>query len=945
MFQKFLIVLFVFTSTLGRSYAQFELIEKVENGSNPYVIPFTKFKLLSNDLTLIIHEDHSDPIAHVQVSYHVGSARESIRNSGFAHFFEHMMFQGSKNVEDEEHFKIISEAGGTNNAFTSFDKTVYFETAPANLTETMLWLEADRMGTHLEGFTEKKFNNQRDAVKNEKRQRYDNQPYGMLNEELFKTLFANHPYEWTPIGFVDDLDIASFDDLRNFFLRWYGPNNAILTVSGDVNPEEVKSWVEKYFGGIQKGPEVRKQRAARPILPSNQYREIKDNIFLPLNVYAFPTVPSYHKDQPALDVFSYIFGGSNNSILYKNLVKTKDAVQANSSHFSLELSGVFSINVVSSLNGLSRNEIETKVMNCFDEFEKTGITEEQLQMAKNSFRANYISSLESISGRSLIIAEWNTLLNKKWNGQDEINRYQNVSADDVLNVYRRYIKGKKFVNINVVRDQNIEETKDNEKSKSINPYAGVPKKKDPQYLNLSYHPPKDNFDRSIRPKIATEAKGSELSVPDFYTKKFDNGLQLIGTESNEVPMVYLSLDIDGAHQLEDGKKVKTGVSALTSYMMGEGTKDISTEEFSKKLDLLGANLYFSAGNDQSGAFLSCPVENFDEALNLFKESLLRPRFDEEDFERIKNQALESVKNQKTRPSTMANKAFSKLLWGKSVLGTYYTGNYKDIKKITLADVKEFYKKFYSPNVSRIMVVGNIPQDVAIAKLSFLSEWQNKNVSIPNLGQPILPKKTTIYLIDKPYAAQSRIVAGFPAPKFDYNGDHFKCDIMNFSLGGAFNSRINLNLREDKGYTYGARAGFIGDKDYGLYRFSSDVKKRATDSSIIELITEITNFKNSGITDEELSFTKKALVLSEALDYETPSKKLRFLNSILQYNMPKDYPSIQKQIVENISKAEVNELANKYLKPDNMIIVVVGHAYKIKPNLEKLGFDIVEMEVD
>ena len=944
MFHKNSLIAWLFLLPIS-AFSQFEILEKVEKNDNPYIIPYTKYKLLSNDLTLIIHEDHSDPIAHVQVSYHVGSARESVRNSGFAHFFEHMMFQGSKNVEDEEHFKIISEAGGTNNAFTSFDKTVYFETAPSNLTETMLWLEADRMGTHLEGFTEKKFNNQRDAVKNEKRQRYDNQPYGMLNEELFKTLFANHPYEWTPIGFVDDLDIASFNDLKNFFLRWYGPNNAILTVSGDVNPEEVKQWVSKYFGGIQKGPEVRKQRAPRPILPNNQYREIKDNIFLPLNVYAYPTVPVYHKDEPALDILSYIIGGSNNSILYKNLVKTKDAVQASCSHFSLELSGVFSINVVSSYNGLSRSEIEEKVMACFEEFEKNGIPEDALKMAKNSFRAGYISSLESISGRSLIIADWNTLLNKKWNGEDEINRYKNVTNEDILNAYKRYIKGKKFVNISVVRDNNIQEDGKKEKSKSINPHAGEAKKTDPQYLNLTYNPPKDNFDRSIRPEIKMQAEGSVLSVPNYYTQTFENGLQLIGAESNEVPMVYVSLDIEGGHLLEDGKKVKTGVSALTSYMMGEGTKKLSTEEFSKQIDLLGANLYYSSGSTQSGAFLSCPIENFDAALRLFKESLFNPRFDEEDFERVKNQALESVKTQKTSPNTMANKAFNKLIWGKNTLGTYYTGTYKDIKKVTLNDVKEFYKKYYSPNISRMIVVGNIAQDVALSKLNFFSNWKNTNVTIPNTGKQIQPEKTKIYLIDKPYAAQSRIVAGFPAPKFDYNGEHFKCDMMNFSLGGAFNSRINLNLREDKGYTYGARAGFNGNKEYGIYRFSSDVKKRATDSSIVELVKEITNFRNNGITDEELRFTKKALILSEALNYETPFKKLNFLNSILEYDMPKNYPSIQKQIVENISKSEINKAAKEYLKPENMIIVVVGHAYKIKPSLEKLGFEIVEMEVE
>ena len=371
--------------SFSTAQTSFELVEKVTPEEGKVLIPYEKYKLPANDLTLIIHEDHSDPIVHVRVAYHVGSARESIRNSGFAHFFEHMMFQGSKNVADEEHFKIISESGGTNNAYTSFDKTVYHQTATSNMTETLLWLEADRMGTHLEGFTQKKFENQRNAVKNEKRQRYDNQPYGMVNEILFKSLFANHPYEWTPIGFVDDLDMASFEDLRNFFLRWYGPNNASLVVSGDVDPEEVKVWAEKYFKGIAKCPEVRDMYPKKPALSMDYYVKDYDNIFAPLTLMAFPTVPEYHADEAALDILGEIIGGGNNSILYKNLEKKELALQVGAFHTTLELAGMFAVQVVTKptmAGGMSEADVEKNIRASIEEFETRGVSDEDLEITK-----------------------------------------------------------------------------------------------------------------------------------------------------------------------------------------------------------------------------------------------------------------------------------------------------------------------------------------------------------------------------------------------------------------------------------------------------------------------------------------------------------------------------------------------------------------------------------
>ena len=940
------IILFnlVMLSIVAFAQTSFELIEKVEPQEGKVIIPFEKYTLPGNGLTLIIHEDHSDPIAHVEVAYHVGSARESIRNSGFAHFFEHMMFQGSKNVADEEHFKIISEAGGTNNAYTAFDKTVYHQSAPSNMAETMLWLEADRMGTHLEGFTEEKFNNQREAVKNEKRQRYDNQPYGMVNEILFKTLYANHPYEWTPIGYVDDLDMASFEDLRNFFLRWYGPNNATVIVSGDVNPEEVKVWVEKYFGGIQKCPEVKNMYPKKPQLSMDYYVNTVDNIFAPLTMFAFPTVPEFHKDEAALDILADIIGGGNNSILYKNLEKTEEALQVGAGHSAMELSGFFAIQAVTMpelRGGLSFKALEDKIRASIKEFETRGVTDEDFQIVKSQALQSSYSALNSVSSKAAVLGHYNMMKGNGYNLQDDIDRYSNVTKEDVVRVYERYIKGRKAVIIRVEREQNRDE--DDDTPKSVNPHANEAKQIDKQYEGLEYVPPKDNFDRSIQP---TKSAARAFKIPEFYSDKFDNGLKVIGTQSSESPLVYFYIEMEGGHLLEANKKVSTGTSMVTASLMGEGTSKLTTEQFTRELNKLGSSIRFNAGTSSSSVFVSCLAENLDATIALFKDALFDPRFDPDDFKRIKKQILEGLKSQKSNPSVMASKAWGEIMYKGTILEDYYYGNYKSLSKIDLDDVKSFYNNYYSPNISTLVVSGDITKEEAMSKLAFLKEWKNKNVTVPAIPALKMPEKTTVYLVDKPYAAQSTVLAGHPALKFDYNGDYFKSTVMNFSLGGAFNSRINLNLREDKGFTYGARAGFSGNKNYGVYRFSSEIKKESTDSAIRELMKEINGFATGGITEEELAFTKSSITLSEALSYETPFQKLNFLSSIAEYDLPKTYTVEQAKIVNELTVSDINAIAKAQLKPDNMVIIVVGHAYKVRDGLNKLGYGkVIEMEVD
>ncbi|MEJ6750862.1 MAG: pitrilysin family protein [Bacteroidia bacterium] len=932
------LVLFTIASLAQSS---FELIEKVEAQEGKVIIPYEKYKLPNNDLTLIIHEDHSDPIVHVQVAYHVGSARESVRNSGFAHFFEHMMFEGSRNVKEGEHFKIIGESGGVNNAYTSFDKTVYHQTAPKNMTEKLLWLEADRMGTHLESFTQKQFENQRETVKNEKRQRYDNQPYGMVSEILFKSLFSNHPYEWTPIGYVDDLDIATYEDLKNFFLRWYGPNNATLIVSGDVNPEEVKVWAEKYFKGIQKCPEVKNMYPKKPQMSMDYYVTTVDNIFAPLTSFSFPTVPEFHRDEAALDILAEVLGGGNNSIFYKNLTKQELALQVGAGHSTLELAGFLSIQVVTKpamAGGLSFKEVEEKVRASIAEFETRGVTQEDLDITKAQvLRATY-SQLNSIDSKSGILGHFSMMKGDGYGLQDEIDRYNAVTAEDVLSVYNKYIKGRKAVILRVEREANKDD--DDDTPKSVNPHANNPKKIEAQYEGLVYNGPEQDYTTPSVP--AAKA----FTLPDFYREKFDNGLEVIGTQSSESPLVYFYIDMEGGHLLESDKKVSTGTAMMTASMMGEGTEKLTTEQFSRELEKLGSSISFNSGTMNSSIFVSSLSKNVDATLVLLKDALFQPRFDAADFKRIKEQTIEGLKSQKSNPSVMANKAWGKIMYEGTILSDYYYGDFKSINKIGLDEVKSFYNSYYSPNVSTLVVSGDISKEDALSKLSFLKEWKNTNVVVPAIPELKMPSKTVIYLVDKPYASQSTIYAGHPGPKFDYKGDYFKSGVMNYTLGGAFNSRLNLKLREDKGWTYGARSGFSGNKQYGVYRFSGEIKKEATDSAVQVLMEEVIKFSNTGITQEELDFTKSSITLSEALDYETPFDKLNFLNSIIENDLPKDYTIQQAAMIKGMSVADINAVAKAQLKPDNMVIIVVGHAYKVRDGLNNLGYGkIKEITVD
>ncbi|MBK8879842.1 MAG: insulinase family protein [Haliscomenobacter sp.] len=916
--------------------AQSKLVEKVERKGNELLIPYEKY-VLANGLTVIVHEDHSDPVVHVDVTYHVGSAREEIGKSGFAHFFEHMMFQGSDHVADEEHFKLVTEAGGTLNGSTNRDRTNYYETLPSNQVEIGIWLEADRMGFLLDAVTQKKFEIQRATVKNERGQNYDNRPYGLAGEITSKNLYPyGHPYSWLTIGYIEDLNRVDVNDLKRFFLRWYGPNNATLTVGGDVSPAQVVKLAEKYFGSIPIGPEVQNMPKLIPVLESDRYVSYVDNyIRFPRLQITRPSVPSYHPDKAALDCLAALMAQGKNTVFYQNFIKTQKAQQASAFNSGAELSGEFSISIQPN-PGQTLSDMEALALKTIGDFEAKGVSDEEVERYKAQYEASRINALASVSGKVSQLAAYQTFTGNPNQFPSELAAVRALTKADVLRVFTQYVKSKPAVILSI-----LPKTGDVKPAGADNYQIDSTKYAAPadQYAGLTYVKAKDRFDRSTKP---AGGPNPAISVPALWRTKLANGIQIIGAQNSEIPTVTLSLTIKGGQMLDPIEKA--GLANLCSQMLREGTENYSAEDFENELRDLGTSINASASETALTFSMNTLVKNLGQSLKLFEERVFRSKFQQEDFTRIQQNTIRGIINSSTQAASVASGLFNTLIYGKNdIRGYALDGTEETVAKITLADVEQYYKNHLSAPSSHVVIVGDITQADMLPKLGFLNSMPSKPISLPELKPAVKTDKAKIFLVDQPKAAQSEIRIGYPALPFDATGEFFKAGLVNYNLGGAFNSRINLNLREDKGYTYGARSAFSGDFAWGTFVASAGVKATATDSSVIEFMKEITQFRNTGMTDAELAFMKSSIGQRDALRYETGFQKAGFLSQIAKYNLPADFAKKQSEIIKNSTRAELNALAKKWLKPENAFILVVGDKTLIKPGLEKLGYEVIELD--
>lgn len=939
--KKTCLVFLTMTLLNSLAFSQAKLVQKVEKKGNEIVIPFEKY-VLPNGLTVIVSEDHSDPVVHVDVTYHVGSAREEIGKSGFAHFFEHMMFEGSDHVADKEHFKIVTESGGTLNGSTNRDRTNYYETVPSNQLEKMLWLESDRMGFLLDAVTQQKFEIQRSTVKNERGQNYDNRPYGLAGEYTSKNLYPyGHPYSWLTIGYVEDLNRVTVDDLKHFFLRWYGPNNATLTVAGDVNTKDVLRMAEKYFGPIPRGPEVKPVQLPPVQLSSTRYVSYTDNYAkLPMLQITYPTVPDFTEDMAPLACLAEVLGQGKTSFLYQHLIKNQKALRASAFSSLDELAGTFVFSVTA-LPGKSLADMQKLVNESLEDFEKKGVSDDDILKFKNGFESRTIGRLESVAGKASQLAAFQTFTGNPDMIRKLLKMYNSVTKEDVMRVYNKYIKDKPAVVLSVLPKGASEliAAPDNysvDSSHYERPHYG--------YDHLKYVKAQDNFDRSV---IPSSGKNPVVKVPAFWKKSIGNNIDAIGIENNEIPMVTLNIILKGGEILEQNDLSKAGLASLFAQMMNEDTKNKSSEEMALELQKLGSYLQVQSSTDAIVFTVQSLTKNLKKTLDLLQERMLQPKFTEAAFDRLKKQLLANIRNSKSQASSVANVVFSRLNYGKeNILGYPDYGTEQTVNNITLPDIQNYYDHFISSDGANVIVVGDIKEKDILPQLHFLNQLPKTPVSLPALTPAPSFEKTKIYVVNIPHAAQTEFRVGYVTNmKYDATGDFYRAGLSNYNLGGGFNGRLNIRLREDKGWTYGARSTFTGDKYTGTFYFSSGIRANATDSALAELIGILRNYNESGPTTDEVAFMKSSIGQSDARNYETGNQKASFISRILRYNLPANFVEQQTEILKNISPAEIQQLAKKYYNLNKMNILLVGDKDLFLPGLKDFGYDVVELDTE
>jgi zinc protease len=896
------------TLTMGQA----KLVEKVTKKGAELVIPYEKY-VLPNGLTVILHEDHSDPVVHVDATYHVGSAREQVGKSGFAHFFEHMMFEGSDDAPKGIHDKITIGNGGTNNGSTNRDRTNYYETEPKNVLEEAIWLEADRMGFLLGQVTQDRFEVQRATVKNERGQNYDNRSYGLVGQYTGKYLYPyGHPYSWLTIGYIEDLNRSNVNDLKNFFMRWYSPNNATLTIGGDINPVTTIKMVEKYFGAIPRGPLVKPVVVAPVSLSSNRYVSFTDNYArLPLLSITYPTVPDYHKDMVALECLAEVLGQGKNSILYQTMVKKQLALQASAGSDLSELAGEFSFRFVP-IPGKSLADMEKSYYAALDTFEKRGVTTEDLEKFKGSVTTDFVSGLQSVSGKVSRLAELQTYTGNPNKTGELLTRYTSLTKADVMRVYNTYIKNKGAVIVSVLtKTGNVAPAKaDNftiDTTHYVAPNYG--------YDGLKYVKAKDNFNRKLTPPLGAVPV---VKAPPFWRKDVA-GAKVIGVQNTEIPLVTFSLTMPGG-RLSDAKDMsKAGLASFFANMMNEDTKNYTVEKFGIELQKLGSSIRVSSTTDGTTFSVQSLKGNFGKTMALLQERIFNPKFTEDAFNLNKKQRLESFKQQKAAPASIAGVVFEKINYGpNNVLGVAAIGTEKTVANISLQDIKDYYNNYLTVNGAKVIIVGDITEAEATAQLGFLSKMPNKKITIDAPAPAIPVTKTKIYLVDVPKAAQTQFSVGYGT---------------------------DIRYTETKGWTYGANSFFNSDKYSGSFTFSSGIRAPSTDSALVALIDGINSYNKTGPSEEEVVFLKKAIGQGNALRYETGAQKASFVSRLLTYDLQPNYLEQQATLLNGVTSAQLKAISNKYIPTDKLNTLLVGDKARILPELKKHDYEIIELTAD
>ncbi len=905
--------------------------------ANEQLVEFESFEL-DNGLKVIFHSDRSDPVVAVALTAHVGSAREKPGRTGFAHLFEHLLFLESENLGKGGLDAMSARIGGSGaNGSTSRDRTNYYQTVPNDALEKMIWAEADKIGFFINTVTEPVLAKEKQVVKNEKRQSYDNQPYGYEGYVISKALYPEgHPYSWQVIGSLADLDAATLEDVKEFYRAWYTPNNVTLVLAGDFDKKQAREWVHKYFDEIPRGPDVASLDVQPVTLDASKLLFHEDSFAqLPQLTMTWPTVPQYHPDMYALDVLHDLLTDGKNAPLNKVLVdEEKLTAGVYAFEYNSELAGESMIGV-RAFDGVDLDDIKAALDEGFARFESEGIAEKDLNRVKTAQEVSFYNGIQSVLGKAFNLAQYEIFAGDPGYINQDIKNIRAVTADDVMRVYNKYIKDKPFVATSFVPKGAPELALENSSRAEVVEEAivqGAEETFDASAV-ADYERTPSSFDRTVEPPYGARPV---VQIPKIWEAGLENGLHVYGIKDDELPLVQFELSFDGGHLLDDPQK--PGAANLLAELMDKGTAERTTAELEEAIAALGATISIGAGDERfiiSGQTLA---RNFNQTIDLVAEMLLKPRWDEEEFALAKARVSYELQSLAADPNAIAANAYARITFGEGhILATPVRGAESAIGAMTIDDIKTYYVKYLTPKAANFRVVGAISEADAKTALSAINApWQGDALAEPDYPAPAAPETSVIYFVDVPGAKQSVFQFGYPALTYT-DPDFYPALVMNYRLGGGgFASRLTQELRESKGYTYGIRSGFSGSSRYGDFRIASGVRSNVTYEAAA-LVKELLESYGATFTEEDLGVTKSFLLKSKARAFETLGAKLGMLENIADYGLPYDYVKKQDEIVEAMTVERIQELAGAYIRPDAMNWVVVGDAETQAARLEALGY--------
>ena len=881
-----------------------------EANSGPQPVPdiaYEKF-VLDNGLTLIVHEDHKAPIVAVNVWYHVGSKNEPDGRSGFAHLFEHLMFNGSENFNDD-YFQALERVGATDlNGTTNEDRTNYFQNVPTSALDVALWMESDRMGHLLGAIDQEKLDEQRGVVQNEKRQG-ENQPYGQVWNLITEATYPDdHPYGHTVIGSMEDLNAAELEDVKEWFRTYYGPSNATIVIAGDIDAETAKAKVEKYFGDIPPGPPVKKYEAWVAKRTGEQRAVLEDRV-PQARIYKVWNVPeAFSEDGTLLDLAKTILTDGKTSRLYKRLVYEDQTATDVVAYLDAREIGSQLLIWATAQPGADLAEVEAALDEEMARFLEEGPTEEEMERAKTQERASFVRGTERIGGfggKSDILAYSEVYGGSPDAYKEAMRTMMEATASDVQEAAQEWLSDGVFaVEVHPFPDYQATET-------DVDRTAGLPE---------TEAPPKAEF-------------------PDLQRATLDNGMEVVLAERHDAPLVNFTLLVDAGYAA-DQQTSKPGTASLAMNMLDEGTEDLTALEISDREAMLGADINAGSQLDVSTVSLSALKENLDASLDLYADVILQPSFPQEELDRLKQQQIAGIQREKVTPVQMALRVFPKLLYGEDhAYGMPFTGSGTEasVQSLTRDDLTGFHETWFKPNNATMVVVGDITMDELKPLLeNRFSSWKKGNVPEKNIAEVDQPSESAVYLIDRPGSQQSIIFAGHLAPPTS-NPNEIAIETMNTILGGSFTSRINMNLREEKGWSYGAFSFLPGARGQRPFLVYAPVQSDKTSESMDEMAKELEGIlRDEPVTEEEVQRAQKNQTLALSGQWETISAVGSSIAQIVQYGLPDDYYDTYADAVNKLNVENVSATASEIVQPDNLVWIVVGDRSEIESKVRDLG---------